>query len=274
MSSATDDREEYVKIVRKASGTKEITEAARRLSNTSNPSCIIEMAKKISSSNMNINGELVGNAEIGVIEATRRLSGTRAAMKELEKVAIEIKPDDDEKAKRSFGLGDKEWHIFTPDQLFKELETKLEGLTSAEAASRLEKYGLNRITPPKTTHWFVKFLWNLVGGFQLMMWFGAILCYIVFGLTNGTDIQTLALGVVLIVVVFSTTIFQSIQEGKSDQVMAALKALSPSTVFVYRDGDLQQIDAEHLVPGDIVKVAGGEKVPADIRVITSSDLKV
>lgn len=107
-----------------------------------------------------------------------------------------------------------------------------------------------------------------------MLWFGAVLCFIVFGISGGTDIQTLALAIVLILVVFVTTVFQSYQEGKSDQVMAALRALSPSNVFVYRDGELVNVDATSLVPGDIVKVTGGEKVPADVRVLSSSDLKV
>lgn len=86
--------------------------------------------------------------------------------------------------------------------------------------------------------------------------------------------QTLALAIVLVMVVMLTSIFQHVQEGKSDKVMAALRALTPSTVFVYRDGSLQNVAAESLVPGDIVKVSGGEKVPADLRILQSSDLKV
>jgi len=138
----------------------------------------------------------------------------------------------------------------------------------------LKKYGLNRITPPPTVHWFIKFLWTLIGGFQLMLWFGSILCFVVYGISEGTDIQTLALAVVLIVVIFVTCIFQAYQEGKSDKVMEALKKLSPTSVFVYRDNTLVNLPAENLVPGDIVKVTGGEKVPADLRVLMSSDLKV
>ena len=154
------------------------------------------------------------------------------------------------------------------------MDTSLNGLSSVEAEKRLAIYGPNAITPPKTIHWFVKFLLNLIGGFQLMLWFGAVLCFIVYGLTNATDVQTLALAVVLIMVIFVTTIFQSYQEGKSDKVMEALKKLSPTNVFCSRDGDLKEIPAVDLVPGDIVKVIGGEKVPADVRILSSSDLKV
>ena len=107
-----------------------------------------------------------------------------------------------------------------------------------------------------------------------MLWFGSALCFIVYGISLGTDIQTLALAVVLILVIFVTCIFQSYQEGKSDKVMAALRALSPTSVFAFRDGELVTLPVEDVVPGDILKCIGGEKVPADVRVLASSDLKV
>ena len=104
--------------------------------------------------------------------------------------------------------------MLSQDELIAELDTSLtDGLTSEVHAERLLEYGPNEITPPKQTHWFIKFLLNLIGGFQLMLWFGSILCFIVYGLSGGTDVQTLALAVVLIAVVLVTTIFQSYQEG-------------------------------------------------------------
>jgi magnesium-transporting ATPase (P-type) len=79
----------------------------------------------------------------------------------------------DEKDKRQFGLGDKEWHLYSREEIIKELETDVDkGLTSEEHKKRFELYGPNEITPPKQTHWFIKFLYTLVGGFQLMLWFG------------------------------------------------------------------------------------------------------
>jgi magnesium-transporting ATPase (P-type) len=119
----------------------------------------------------------------------------------------------------------------------------------------------------------LRFFLILVGGFQLMVWGGALLCFIVFGLTPD-DIQTLALGVVLVLIVLVTSTFQLVEEMKSDSVVAALKAMSPTRVWVYRDGSLIDTDAVSLVPGDVVKVNTGEKVPADMRVLTASDLKV
>jgi sodium/potassium-transporting ATPase subunit alpha len=247
----------------------------------------------------------MSSAEIGVIEGVRRLSGINAALLELGERTVSKKPgeitvgpdgkiiapakDDGD------GLGDKDWHLYSEEGIFKELDTNILGLTAGEAEKRLEKYGLNEITPVPQTHWFIKFLLTMIGGFQLMMWGGSALCWVVYGLSGGTDVQTLALAIVLIAVVLVTSIFQSyqvrfkhitpphavvvlivkpLQEGKSDKVMAALKALTANTVFVYRDGTLQNVAANTLVPGDIVKVTGGEKVPADMRVLSSSDLKV
>ncbi|RYD77759.1 MAG: hypothetical protein EOP84_15150, partial [Verrucomicrobiaceae bacterium] len=298
--SKPNTEEIYIETLRRVSNSR-IDPLDLRTSNSIN-----EGIKKIRSANTGhvpVDSDTIqvksrlSNAEIGVIEATRRISGVNAALHELrvdtlpanrKKDPLDINVADltitaqtdgtitveDKKKEGNFGLGDKEWHLYSPDDLYKELKTDPHGLTSAEHAKRLAIYGENLITPPKTTHWLVKLAYTLVGGFQLMMWFGAVLCFVVFGITNGEDVQTLALGIVLIVVVLVTTTFQTIQEGKSDKVMAALKALAPSTVFVYRDGILQNVPAASLVPGDIVKVTGGEKVPADVRVLSSSDLKV
>lgn len=173
-----------------------------------------------------------------------------------------------------YGLGEEPWHLMDEKEALGYLKTSLSGLSETDAAERLKKYGLNAITPPPTTPFILKVIFCLLGGFQLMMWFGATLCFIVFGLSKGEDFQTLVLAIVLILVVLVTTSFQMFQEGKSDKVMAALKALSPSQVYVYRGGDLKLLPAVQLVPGDIVKVTGGEKVPADVKVLSSADLKV
>eukprot|EP01031_Cornospumella_fuschlensis_P038632 gene38632-46964_t len=299
MSEQLKPEEIYIETLRRVSNSR-IDAATVRAAHS-----LTEGIQKIRSANMPHSAEpdviqvksRLSNAEIGVIEATRRISGVNAALHELrvdtvpanrKKDPLDINVADltittetdgtitveEKKKEGNFGLGDKEWHLYTPEELYKELDTNPQGLSSEEHAKRLAIYGENLITPPKTTHWLIKLFYTLVGGFQLMMWFGAVLCFVVFGLTNGKDVQTLALGIVLIVVVVVTTIFQTVQEGKSDKVMAALKALAPSTVFVYRDGSLQEVAAATLVPGDIVKVTGGEKVPADVRVLSSSDLKV
>lgn len=172
-------------------------------------------------------------------------------------------------------MGDQPWHLYSPKEILEELDVSIkEGLCSEEHERRLEKYGPNAITPVPGRHWLVKLFLNMIGGFQLFLWAGGILCLVVFFITNCTDYQTLALGILCFLVVILTSLFQSYQEGKSDKVMAALKALTPQNVTVIRNGLLMEVPAESLVPGDICNVKAGEKVPADVRVLKSSDLKV
>lgn len=161
----------------------------------------------------------LSSAEIGVIEGVRRLSGINAALLELgepvKRNPSQVHISSDGKIIAAAPEADKtaqgEWHLFSEAELFKELGSQIEGLSTAEAEVRLAKYGLNEITPAPVTHWFVKFCLILVGGFQLMMWFGSVLCFIVYGLSDGEDVQTLALAIVLIVVVVLTAIFQFYQ---------------------------------------------------------------
>ncbi len=282
----------YIDTIRRVSGVELVTQKKKEDE--------IIVANRGNSTANRINAEhKLSSAEIGVIEAVRRISGVNAALTELnvkpvkkqgDAVKIDIKDEPTKKTadgrgdyaktdgkkeeKKDFGLGDKEWHLMTEEELFRELGTSINGLNTDQHAKLLEEYGPNCITPPPTTPFWMKFLLCIIGGFQLMMWLGSALCWAVYGISGGTDNQTLALAIVLILVVLVTSSFQLYQEGKSDKVMAALKALSPSVCFVYRNGELQQVPAESLVPGDIVKVTGGEKVPADLRILSSSDLKV
>ena len=152
----------------------------------------IELVRRVSGRSFEIQkmgtGGLIGSAEGGMIEATRRISGTNVALIEsnynkspVKNGDVKLNVEGENGEKRDFGLGDKEWHLLTQDELFADLETRITGLTSEEAKLKLERYGPNRITPPKVTHWFVKFLWTLVGGFQVCFNFP---CFFSFFLIN------------------------------------------------------------------------------------------
>lgn len=169
---------------------------------------------------------------------------------------------------------EKPWHTMSVGEILKELNTNLHGISHEEHDARLKTYGYNKITPQKQMHWALKFALHLVGGFQVFLWVGFFLCLIVFFVAGSTDFQTLALGLICVIVIFLTAIFDSHQEGKSDKVMQALKKLTPEQVFVIRENLMEEVLAETLVPGDIVSVKSGEKVPADIRILQCSDLKV
>jgi ABC-type branched-subunit amino acid transport system ATPase component len=172
-------------------------------------------------------------------------------------------------------VADIEAHKYSLSDVESILRTNLsKGLTSADASARLLRDGPNMLTPPKQTPWWVKLLKQLVGGFQLMLVGAAILCWIVANLSDPVDSQTNFLGYVLVAVVVFTGVFAFFQEAKSDKVMEGFKALTPSRCHVIRDGAVIECAAGDLVIGDVVEVQFGEKVPADLRIIQTANLKV
>jgi sodium/potassium-transporting ATPase subunit alpha len=152
------------------------------------------------------------------------------------------------------------------------------GLTATQAKQVLERDGPNALTPPKTTPEWVKFCKQLFGGFALLLWIGAILCFLAYGIqaTSFEEPQpdNLYLGVVLAAVVIITGCFSYYQEAKSSAIMESFKNLVPQYANIIRDGQKHTITAEEVVVGDIVEVKGGDRIPADIRVIKAHGCKV
>jgi len=148
------------------------------------------------------------------------------------------------------------------------------GLSEADAATGLLKYGENRLTPPEKLPEWIKFLLHLCGGFSLLLWFGAVLCFAVYFINASMD--NLYLGIVLAGVVTGTGIFSYMQEAKADATMEAFASMAPEQVAVMRGGKFKpdKSDAALLVPGDIVRVDMGDKIPADILCLNPTDFKV
>uniref|UniRef100_A0A0K0EU29 Sodium/potassium-transporting ATPase subunit alpha n=1 Tax=Strongyloides venezuelensis TaxID=75913 RepID=A0A0K0EU29_STRVS len=170
-------------------------------------------------------------------------------------------------------------HQIPIEDLVKRYDTSLEvGLTSSVADKYLARDGPNTLSPPKKTPEWIKFCRNLFGGFALLLWIGAFLCFLTFTVdymtvTNPTN-DNLYLGIVLMAVVIITGCFQYYQESKSCKIMESFKSMIPAHSLVYRDGKKIKIPVDQLVVGDIVEVKGGDRIPADIRIITSFGLKV
>ncbi|KAM4644546.1 LOW QUALITY PROTEIN: sodium/potassium-transporting ATPase subunit alpha-2-like [Amazona ochrocephala] len=152
------------------------------------------------------------------------------------------------------------------------------GLTNARAAEILAQDGPNALTPPPTTPEWVKFCRQLFGGFSILLWIGAILCFLAYGIQAAMEDEpsndNLYLGVVLAAVVIVTGCFSYYQEAKSSKIMDSFKNMVPQQALVIREGEKIQINAENVVVGDLVEVKGGDRVPADMRIISSHGCKV
>ncbi|XP_027714000.1 LOW QUALITY PROTEIN: sodium/potassium-transporting ATPase subunit alpha-3 [Vombatus ursinus] len=154
----------------------------------------------------------------------------------------------------------------------------VQGLTHSKAQEILARDGPNALTPPPTTPEWVKFCRQLFGGFSILLWIGAILCFLAYGIQAGTEDDpagdNLYLGIVLAAVVIITGCFSYYQEAKSSKIMESFKNMVPQQALVIREGEKMQVNAEEVVVGDLIEIKGGDRVPADLRIISAHGCKV
>merc|ERR1711970_1070690 len=132
-------------------------------------------------------------------------------------------------------------HRVSVDELCKRFNSNVgEGLTDDQVAKGIIEHGRNELTPPPTTPEWVKFLQCLFSGFSCLLWFGAILCFLAYGIQASAYEEppddNLYLGVVLTGVVTVTGIFSYYQESKSAKIMEGFKNLVPQFALVRRNG--------------------------------------
>lgn len=157
------------------------------------------------------------------------------------------------------------WHSFPANTVLEDLKSSSEGLTQAEAQTRLVQYGANCLPQAARRNAFVRFLLH----------FNNILIYVLLGAALITALlgHWVDTGVILAVVVVNAMI-GFIQEGKAEQAMDAIRHMLAPRANVIRDGERVTIDGEQLVPGDIVLLEAGDKIPADLRLLSSYGLSV
>merc|ERR1712180_422900 len=175
---------------------------------------------------------------------------------------------------------DVDVHKIALNDLLKRFKSDQEnGLTDAQAAETLAEVGPNQLTPPKTTPEWVKFCKNMFSGFAMLLWCGAILCFIAYSIQASAYEEpppdNLYLGIVLSAVVTVTGVFSYYQESKSAKIMEGFKNLVPQKAMVRRNnGKREEIDAVDLTLGDIVDIKFGDRCPADLRVLECRGFKV
>ena len=140
-------------------------------------------------------------------------------------------------------------HKVAVEELLKRFKTDIaRGLTDTQAKLSLEEYGPNALTPPPTTPEWVKFCQNLFSGFACLLWLGAMLCFLAYGIQASAYEEppddNLYLGVVLTAVVTVTGVFSYYQESKSAAIMESFKNLVPQYALVRRNGEKVTIKAE------------------------------
>jgi len=204
---------------------------------------------------------------VAFTEAKERISTAQ----ELKKKGKKSKGKKADELKKEIEMDD---HKIPKEELFARLgSSEAQGMSSMKAAERLNEEGRNELTPAKGTPWFIVFATHLFGGFSALLWTGAILSFIGFALDSEAT-ENLYLGIVLVVVVTLTGCFAYYQEAKAGAVMKGWAKMAPGEATVLRDGKTFKMNAVELVRGDVVEVKGGDRIPADIRILESNGLKV
>jgi len=156
------------------------------------------------------------------------------------------------------------------EDVYKELKTTSNGLTSDDVDLLIADYGFNILEEKKKTSLFIKFLSQFNDTMIIILLVTALVMFI-YGLIYSHEYTDT---IVIVVVVLINAVMGFIQESKAEVTLEGLKEYSKTMTTVKRDGKWQLIDSELLVPGDIIKLQAGDKVPVDARIIESTNLLV
>jgi magnesium-transporting ATPase (P-type) len=157
------------------------------------------------------------------------------------------------------------WHTYDTDNVFQKVSSTEDGLTEENAQQFLQKYGPNRLRPVKKKGPLARFL----------VQFHNVLIYVLLaaGVVTALLGHWVDSGVIFGVVVINA-IIGFIQEGKAEKALDAIRNMLSHQAMVKRDGQFISLPADQLVPGDIVLLQSGDKVPADLRLFRTRELRI
>ena len=165
-----------------------------------------------------------------------------------------------------------EAHSAPVDQLYHSLGSTIEGLSLEEVKTRQQQYGPNELRVKQETPLYVRFLQQFKNFFAILLIVGGMLALLAEKLDPGQG--NLYIATALFAVVVLNAIFTFVQEYQSEKIMDSFRKMLPAMVRVRRGDAVSEVEARELVPGDIMLLFEGDKVPADGRLVVSNDLKV
>lgn len=151
------------------------------------------------------------------------------------------------------------YDLLEAEEALKRLRTQEDGLSSKEASIRLGRYGPNDIERAKSVPLYRIVLNQFTNPVVYVLLLSALVTAMI---QHWTDFA------VILVVLTINTIIGTIQESKAQRAIEALREILSPKAKVYRDGVLTHIDSKELVPGDVIRIEAGDKVPADCRILT------
>jgi len=157
-------------------------------------------------------------------------------------------------------------------ELYAALDTDRNGLSSEKASALMQSHGANVLPEQARPLLIIKFLGHLKNLFNVLLLVAAGLCFFV-GVSSD-DPTSYQMGFAIVAVVIVSILFTLFQEKRAESAVDAIKDLVPKNAKVMRDGKIKQLAISEIVPGDVIFLEEGDKVPADARVVESFSLSV
>ncbi len=158
----------------------------------------------------------------------------------------------------------KTWHELSEGEIFQLLKTSHHGLTGDEVSSRLKQYGYNELVEKRKASLFLKFVEQFKSLLVLIL-----LVAVILSLALGEYVDATVIGAIVLL----NAILGIVQESRAEKALSALKRIAAPQTQVLREGVVKEVPTRELVPGDILLLAAGSKVPADARIIKSFNLQ-
>ncbi len=158
------------------------------------------------------------------------------------------------------------------DEVYDDLNSRAVGLTPDEVSARRHEVGANSLEAPKRLWWLGSLIRQFTNFFTLLLDISAAICFVADHIQPGEGMALL--GWALLGVSILNALFSFFQEFRAEKAMEELKKFLPRRVAAMRGGVETEVDAEDLVPGDVIVLREGDRVPADARLVDCHDLMV
>ena len=164
------------------------------------------------------------------------------------------------------------WYTLSTKEVEKQMQTNIEfGLNEKQVEDKQNKFGLNKLEEKKKESIVIKFIKQFNDFMIIILIIASIISAVVARIEGSNDYFD---SIIIIAIVVFNAIMGLVQEAKAEKSLEALKKMTAPTCRVKRDGKISTIKSEQIVPGDIVLLEAGNYVPADCRLISSSNLKI
>ena len=164
------------------------------------------------------------------------------------------------------------WHDKSTEEILRRLKTNAKiGLAELEVEKRKLEFGKNKLEEKKKESLFIKFIKQFNDFMIIILIIASIVSAVVSKMQGENDYFD---SIIIIAIVILNAIMGLVQEQRAEKSIESLKKMTPEMAKVIRDGKIEEINAEELVPGDIIELEDGKYVPADCRIIESYNLKI